>query len=429
MSGGTMKGRSSTGSISSANRVRTAIALKIVPTVTNPSVASAVTPMMPGRAAPRSTLKKSTKRGSVTASTVPTKARLASSFPAKSASRGTGASSSPSSAAFSCSMVNARLSASIAASANVTHSTLGARSTAASAVGSRAKLNTTSTSAANTTAERIAVRLRSSARTSLPAMTSASLSQSGTDQHLVAGKEVAERPGQRLVARPSPVHHHGDPRRSLPGFGELVGDQHNAESLPTSLVELGPKPPAGRGIERGERLVQQQQPGPVQQRPGDRRALRQPPAEPPGRLVGARPEPRLVERGPGGCQRRRQAVESRGEGQVLHQAEIVVEQRLVGDQAHRPSDIGGVAAERPPLEPHVPPVGPGEPGEHPEQGGLAGAVRPHHRDRLAGGDGEIEIAKHLTQPVGAPQSPGLHQAGTVRRRHRCGRRARRDGRV
>ena len=65
---------------------------------------------------------------------------MASSFPRKSASRGTGASSSPSSAPFSRSTVKARFSATIAASANVTHSTLGARSVADSTVGSRAKV-------------------------------------------------------------------------------------------------------------------------------------------------------------------------------------------------------------------------------------------------------------------------------------------------
>src|SRR3954453_16326228 len=274
-----MKGRSSTGSMSSANRVRTAIALKIVPTVTKPTVASAVTPMMPGSAAPRSTLKNSTNSGSVTTSTVPTKARLASSFPAKSASRGTGASSRPSRAAFSCSMVNARLSASIAASANVTQSTLGARSTAASAVGSRAKLKTTSTSAANTTAERIAVRLRSSARTSLPAMTSARRSHSGTDQLLIAGEKPLQRTGQRFVAGPAAVDHHRDPGGHRPRLGQLMGDQHDADPLRAPGPELGPQPLAGRGVQGGERLVQQQHPGAVQQRPRDRGALRQTPAE------------------------------------------------------------------------------------------------------------------------------------------------------
>src|SRR5262245_28378729 len=424
-----MKGRSSTGSISSANRVRTAIALKIVPTVTKPIVASAVTPIIPGSAAPRSTLKNSTNSGSVTASTVPTKARLASSFPTKSASRGTGASSRPSRAAFSCSMVKARLRASIAASANVTQSTLGAKSTAASAVGSRAKLNTTSTSAANTTAERIAVRLRSSARTSLPAMTSASRSHSGTDQLLVAGEEPLDRARQRLVAGPAAVHHHRDPGRHLPGLGQLVGDQHDPEPLFPPGPELRPEPFAGRGVEGGERLVQQEHSGAVQQGPRDRGPLSQPSAEPAGRLVGPGPQPGLVQGGPGGGRRGRQPVEPSGEGEVLVQGEIVVQQRLVGHQSHGPANLRGVPAERLALESHLAPVRPGQSGEDSKQGGLAGAVGPGHRHRLAGGHREIDVAQHLPAPVGAPQSLRLQQPRAVRRRHRYGRRARPDGRV
>src|SRR4051794_15834407 len=266
-----MKGRSRTGSISSAKRVRTAIALNMVPTDTKPIVASAVTPTMPGRAAERSTLKKSTNSGSVIASTVPTNARLASSLPPKSAPRGTGASSSPSSAPCSRSMVKARLSATIAARAKVTHRTLGARSLAEIAVGSRAKLNTTSTSAANTSAESSAVRLRSSARTSLPAITSASRSHSGTDQLLIARREGVHRARHRLVAGPASLDQHGNPGGHLPGLTELVGHQYDSEALLPAAAELGPKPLARGGIQGGERLVQQQQAGAVQQRAGDRR--------------------------------------------------------------------------------------------------------------------------------------------------------------
>ena len=92
------------------------------------------------------------KSGSVTSSIVATNARLASSLPAKSASRGIGASSKPSSAPFSRSTLNPRFIATIAASAKVTQSTLGASTVADTAVGSRAKLKITSTSAAKTSA-------------------------------------------------------------------------------------------------------------------------------------------------------------------------------------------------------------------------------------------------------------------------------------
>src|SRR5438034_5118516 len=57
----------------------------------------------------------------------------------------------------------------IAAKVKVTHKMLGARSTLETAVGSRPKLNTTSTSTTKTAAERIAVRERNSTSRSLEA--------------------------------------------------------------------------------------------------------------------------------------------------------------------------------------------------------------------------------------------------------------------
>src|SRR5688500_15066633 len=280
-----MKGSSSTGSISSANRVRTAMALKIVPTATNPVVASAVTPTIPGRAWPRSTLKKSTKSGRVTASTVPTKARLASSLPRNSAPRGTGASSSPSNAPFSRSMVNARLRATIAARANVTHSTLGARSTAASAVGSRAKLKITSTRAAKTTADSSAVRLLSSARMSLPAIARARRMESGTDQAVVTGQKRFEVAGAPLVAGPLAVRQHRHPGREPPHLAQPVGHHHDPQARGETLSQLAAEPLGGGRVERGERLIQQQEARLVEERSCDRGPLGEPAAQPARRLV------------------------------------------------------------------------------------------------------------------------------------------------
>src|SRR2546427_47526 len=111
-----------------------------------------------------------------------------------------GATSNPSSAWFSSSSWKARFSASIAAKVNVTHRMLGARSIAATAVGSRPKLNTMRTSAVNTTAERIAVRVRNSSTRSLRASVHAwrSLSPTGHRPPVLfghgAGRAAAARP-------------------------------------------------------------------------------------------------------------------------------------------------------------------------------------------------------------------------------------------
>src|SRR3989454_9039580 len=77
---------------------------------------------------------------------------------------------------------------------------LGARSIAATAVGSRPKLNTMRTSAVNTTAERIAVRVRNSSTRSLRASVHAwrSVSPTGHRPPVLfghgAGRAAAARP-------------------------------------------------------------------------------------------------------------------------------------------------------------------------------------------------------------------------------------------
>ena len=148
ITGGRRNGSSSSGSMSSANRVRTVMAAKTVPTATNPRVAStAVTRIQPS-APRRSTPKNSTKSGSATASTTNTNPRLARYFPRNRALRESGASRSPSSAAFSCSRANDRLSAMTAENVKVIHNTLGAIASRETAAASRAKLKTTRTSAA-----------------------------------------------------------------------------------------------------------------------------------------------------------------------------------------------------------------------------------------------------------------------------------------
>src|SRR5439155_1685887 len=108
-----------------------------------------------------------------THSTTATNIRLATSLPRYRLVRLMGDTSSPSKASFSSPSWNARFRARIAAKLNVTHRMLGARSIVATAVGSRPKLNTVSTSAVNTTADSTAVRVRNSRSRSLRAIVQA----------------------------------------------------------------------------------------------------------------------------------------------------------------------------------------------------------------------------------------------------------------
>src|SRR4051812_42721681 len=424
-----MNGNSSTGSSSSANRVRTAIALKMVPTATKPMVASAMTASSPGRIDQTLTLKNRVKSGSVTSSTAPTNARLASSFPKNTASRGIGARSIPSNAPFSRSTVKARFIATIAASANVTQRTLGASVAADTAVGSRAKLKMTRTSAAKTSAVSSAVRLLNSARMSLPATARTTSIDRGTDQALVALVEQLETTSPDLVHRPSPIQEHGYPRDHVPDFGELVGHQQNSiPRLPAGL-ELGPHPVRCRGIESGERLIQQQDPRRVQEGSGDGRTLQQTPAQSTGQFIGAVLETGRRERGAGSIERPFHAVQPSGEGQIFGQRQIVVQQRLVRHIADGAAP--GIGAVGHPLSQNsdLPPAGAQKTGKHPQEGGFSGTIRSYDGEHLAGVEREVYVLENSTPSEPAGQRLRGEKTACLMRRHRSARRARRGGTV
>src|ERR1700694_3346972 len=188
-----------------------------------------------------------------------------------------GASSSPSSAWFSSSSWNARLSARIAAKVNVTQRMLGARSTAATAVGSRPKLNTTSTSTTNTAAERIAVRERNSTNRSLRATRHACRNQSATaasDGIAIRRRDlVRAAPGPGREMHEPPRSHEGDVRREFRSLFDVVRDEHRRTALRRLLREQPAECLRGHSVEPRERLVEQQHARVVDERAGDRHAL------------------------------------------------------------------------------------------------------------------------------------------------------------
>src|SRR3989442_1867787 len=201
-----------------------------------------------------------------------------------------GATSNPSSAWFSSSSWKARFRASIAAKVNVTHRMLGARSIAATAVGSRPKLNTIRTSAANTTAERIAVRVRNSSTRSLRASVHAWRSVSPTDHRppVLCGHRTGRAdPARRKGHEPAALLKR-DVGGELDALVHVVRREHHdpprAGKLREQPAELGRR----RQVESRERLVQQQHPRPLPQRAGGPRA---PPQAPPERGDRLRPPP------------------------------------------------------------------------------------------------------------------------------------------
>src|SRR2546427_406594 len=171
-----------------------------------------------------------------------------------------GATSNPSSAWFSSSSWKARLSASIAANVNVTHRMLGARSIAATAVGSRPKLNTTNTSAVKTRAESSAVRVRNSRIRSLRAIVQASRSSSPTGHRLpVLVGDQRRRPGAaRRAVHQSPPEEERDVGRQLDPLLHVVRGEDEDAAAPHERGEDAAELCGGREVEPRERLVEEQ---------------------------------------------------------------------------------------------------------------------------------------------------------------------------
>src|SRR5262249_7972566 len=133
----------------------------------------------------------------------------------------------PSSASFSSSAVNARLSARTAAKLKVTQRMLGARSRAAMAVGARPYSNTTSTSAGDTRASINAARGRGSAWRSLRVTSHACRTRSATghDPAKVGRQGGGITTCERSVSGKAPISHERDLGRELRAFVHVVGDQ------------------------------------------------------------------------------------------------------------------------------------------------------------------------------------------------------------
>src|SRR6266566_2145133 len=189
----------------------------------------------------------------------------------------TGASSNPSSAWFSSSSWNARFRASIAAKVNVTHKMLGARSTAATAVGSRTKLKTISTRTVNTTAERIAVRERNSTSRSLRARRQAWRNTSATGHCPPVGGGDLGGPtpaAGRELHEPAPSHER-DVGRELGSFLDVVRHEHRDATLGRLLGQQPAELFGRRAVEPGEGLIEQQHTRIVDQGARDGHALHQ----------------------------------------------------------------------------------------------------------------------------------------------------------
>jgi len=118
----------------------------------------------------------------------------------------------------------------------------------------------------------------------------------------------------------------------------VAGDDAGApRSRPHDRIERGD----GRRVEVGQRLVEQQQLGLVQDRPAHRRALHHPARQRAHGVIGAGAEPHLLEQLAHAALRH--SVQPAVVAQVLARGQVAIEQRIVAQQPDPPPDRPGVA--------------------------------------------------------------------------------------
>ena len=196
----------------------------------------------------------------------------------------------------------------------------------------------------------------------------------------------------------------------------MVGHDHHAEPLGAAGARARAQPVGRGGVQRGERLVEQQHP----RTRGAARGRSRPAA-------AARGSAGAASRPPGRRGRPRRApsrAASAGRGRPYSRAAKVrfsssvrssYSRDLVRQQADGAAGLGGVAGERPAQ--HAAPrprVGPHQAGEHPEQRALARAVRARRRPAPRRGRGS---GRCRGEPEGGRTSGGDRGRRAAARRH------------
>ncbi len=206
---------------------------------------------------------------------------------------------------------------------------------------------------------------------------------------------------------------HGDVVGQQHGVEDVVGDQDRGavrEHPAQQLADRG----GGLDVEGGQRLVEQQQVRLGGQRPGDATRWACPPERAAGRRsansLGVDPGQPLAGPLPGLATRHTGAAWA--EGDVVQHRQVREEPCLLREQSHparvgrHPLATGAVAGEQDPVVESDPSrVGPQQPGDGGEGGGLAGAVGPEERQRAAGLHGRLRSTPRSGKPDARASEP------------------------
>jgi hypothetical protein len=179
---------------------------------------------------------------------------------------------------------------------------------------------------------------------------------------------------------------------------------------------------ASLGVDRGQRLVEQQQLGLHRQGAGQRHPLPFPARQPRGGAAREAGQANLVEEGGGmfAPPLAADAGDPQREGHVAGDVEVGEQPRLLEHQAD-PAPVRGHARQVAPAQLDGSAVERGQAGDHPQQGGLAGAGGADQHRQRPGRDLQVGSPEHDRaargghQPAAAQARPVGHWRSTSRR--------------
>ena len=210
--------------------------------------------------------------------------------------------------------------------------------------------------------------------------------------------------GGPLLAQ-APVHDHPDPLGQRGGVAEVVGDeQRRQRQVAEHVLQLAAHDRARVGVERRQRLVEQQDLRVARQRAGDRDALALAARQRARALVGEVADAQALEQRADVARPPPPKATLRAHGHVREQR-VLLEDEADRAPLGRQVDLRGGVEPRPLAERDAPAIGPPQPGDGAQDGRLARARGPDERDRLgadaqaeaelerAKGDGEVELER------------------------------------
>src|SRR5664279_479931 len=281
-----------------------------------------------------------------------------------------------------------RFNSRVPAKANTIHSRPPEISRVVSSLGSKAKLNRSSTTRAKESEALMASLVRNSARKSLAIITSTCRTKAVMPLSSLTVTRVDPAGIGHHCRRTRAVKRHlaaveqRDVRGQFQGLTQLVGGHDDSLAVGQRLAKQALQHGDGAVVERGEGFVEQQHFGPVEEGAGDCQALPHAAREFADQAVLDAIEAGALQPVQGGLLRIRDAVELAEQHQILQRRKLVVDADAVTDEAHeaaRLSIAGAVAEDR-----DLAFAGPRKSRDGAQQGGFAGTVAANQRQAGSG---------------------------------------------